>query len=307
MDADSRLAVAVDMGGTNMRVALVGASGRIQAAAKIPTLAARGPGQALERLVEAVRGLIGQAEAAGTAKKADIAGIGVGTPGPVDTRSGVIVSSPNLPGWHKVPVAETLRGALGLPVRHERDANAALLGEAWLGAARGHRDVILLTLGTGIGGSALVGGTLHHGRDGYAWELGHMTIDPDGPPCGCGNRGCLEAFASGTALRNRTGREGTEVFALAERGDPAALAAVRELGLSLGIGLANLANIFNPSAIVLGGGMAAAARLFWEPMIAEMRRRAFPVVTAGLEVVPAALGDDAGLLGAARLVFESAR
>ncbi len=305
MGSEARVALAVDMGGTHTRVGLVDTTGRVLALAKIPTLAALGPQQALSRLVQAAEGLLRAGGPAGGGRAGEIVGIGVGTPGPVDMRRGVIVSSPNLPGWRDVPVAEMLRSALGLPVCHERDANAALLGEAWLGAARGHRDVVLLTLGTGIGGSVLVGGELHHGRDGYAWECGHMTIDPDGPLCGCGNRGCLEAFASGTAIRNRTGREGSELFAAAARGEAAALEAVREVGVALGIGLASLANIFNPSLVVLGGGMAERGHLFWDAMIAEMRRRAFPAVTQGLEVVPALLGDRAGLLGAARLVFEA--
>lgn len=204
------------------------------------------------------------------------------------------------------PRDRSIPGARGLalPVRLERDANAILLGEAWRGAARGHRNAVLLTLGTGVGGALLVDGAVYRGRDGYAGELGHLTIDPDGPPCGCGNRGCLEAFASGTALRRRTGREGEAVFAAAEAGDADARAAVAEVGTALGIALAGLANVFNPSAVILGGGMVARAHLFWDAMLAEMRRRAFAPVTAGLEVLPARLGDDAGLLGAARLILE---
>lgn len=297
------VALGIDMGGTHSRVGLVDRQGRVLAAVKARTLAAEGPGAALDRLAEAARGLLAAREAEGRIHPGDVAGIGIGTPGPVDVHRGVILSSPNLPGWRDVPVAARLSEALGMPVRHERDANVALLAEAWLGAARGHRDVVLLTLGTGIGGSVLVGGALHHGRDGFAWECGHMTIDPDGPPCGCGNRGCLEAFASGTGLQRRTGREGPELFAAAAAGEAAALAAVREAGAYLGIGLASLANIFNPSLIVLGGGLAAQLPLFYEPMVAEMRRRAFAAVTEGLEVVPAALGDQSGILGAARLVL----
>lgn len=314
-------ALGIDLGGTHTRVGVVDAAGRLLASARIPTRAAEGPEAVIARVAEAARGLLGAGSGAGPAAPPGSAappgpgrvaprllGAGIGTPGPVDARRGVIVTTPNLPGWREVPVAALLARALGahgldLPVRHERDANLVLLGEAWRGAARGRRDAVLLTLGTGIGGAVLAGGALCRGRDGYAGELGHITIDPDGPPCGCGNRGCLEAFASGTALRRRTGREGAAVFAAAAAGDAADLAAVREVGAALGIGLAALANIFNPSAIVLGGGMLAGADLFWDAMLAEMRRRAFAPVTEGLEVVRARLGDAAGILGAARLVL----
>lgn len=309
-------ALGIDLGGTHTRVGVVDAAGRVLASTRIPTRAAEGPEAVIARVAEAAHGLLGPGSGAGPAALPGpgrvaprLLGAGIGTPGPVDTRRGVIVATPNLPGWREVPVAALLARALGtvgldLPVRHERDANLILLGEAWRGAARGRRDAVLLTLGTGIGGAVLADGALYRGRDGYAGELGHITIDPDGPPCGCGNRGCLEAFASGTALQRRTGREGAAVFAAAAAGDAASLAAVREVGAALGIGLAALANIFNPSAIVLGGGMVAGADLFWDAMLAEMRRRAFDPVTEGLEVVRATLGDAAGILGAARIFLD---
>lgn len=303
MQAENRHVLAIDMGGTHMRVGRVDAAGHILAQVKAPTLPAEGPAIVVHRLAETTRGLL--ATDHGGQDTGMIAGVGLATPGPVDTRRGVIITSPNLPGWREVPVADLLAAELGLPVRHMRDANAALLGEAWLGAAQGCRDAVLLTLGTGVGGGALIGGQLLTGRDGFAGEFGHLTIDPDGPPCGCGNRGCLEAFASGTAIRRRTGRAASEVFAAARQGEPAALAAVAEVAAALGTGLASLANAFNPSLIVLGGGMIAGWDLYHEGMLAEMRRRAFAAVTAGLEVVPARLGDDAGILGAAKLALDN--
>lgn len=299
MRTENRVALGIDLGGTHTRVAVVDAAGGILARVKAPTLAAGGPEATIRRLAEAAHGLM----ASHAGGPAACAGVGLATPGPVDAARGVIVTSPNLPGWREVPIADLLAAELGLPVRHARDANAALLGEAWLGAARGCRDVILLTLGTGIGGAALVGGEPLKGRDGFAGEFGHMAIDPDGPACGCGGRGCLEAIASGNAIRRRTGRDAGAVFRAAGRGETAALAVVAEAVQALGIGLANLANLFNPSRIVLGGGMTAGWMPFLERVVAEMRRHAFAAVSTGLEVVPARLGDEAGCLGAARLVL----
>lgn len=311
MGEDSRLTVGIDLGGTHARVAVVDAGGRILARRKEATRPEEGPQAVFRRLARAVRDLLaalpGAAEVRwGRAKDAAAAlvGVGLATPGPVDVRRGVIVTTPNLPDWREVPAAALLAAELGLPVRHLRDANAALLGEVWLGAARGCREVVLLTLGTGIGGAALVGGRLLSGRDGFAGEFGHLTVDPDGPACGCGNRGCLEALASGTAIRRRTGREAREVFAAARGGEPEALAVVSGVAGALGAGLAGLANAFNPERIVLGGGMVAEWDLFVPRAVEEMRRRAFAPVTAGLEVVPARLGDDAGVLGAAFAALE---
>lgn len=301
------LALGIDVGGTHMRVGVVDSAGNVLAGARAATLPERGPEDTVRRLAETACEALTRAGAvagpAGPAWPPALAGVGLATPGPVDAEKGVIVTTPNLPGWRDVPVARLLAGHLGLPVRLVRDSNAALLGEVWLGAARGCADVVLLTLGTGVGGAALVGGRLLTGRDGFAGEFGHMTIEPDGPRCGCGNAGCLEALASGTAVRRRTGRDAGEVFAAARDGEAWALAAVADLARFLGIGLVNVANAFNPALIVLGGGMMAGWDLFGDQAVAEMRRRAFAPVTAGLDVVPAALGDDAGLLGAARLAL----
>lgn len=296
------VAVGIDMGGTNVRVGVVDAAGNVMAVSKAPTRPEEGPAAVVGRVAGMVRDVLASPQVAGLARA--VAGVGLATPGPVDAGRGVIVTTPNMPGWRDVPVAGLLGAEIGLRVRHVRDANAALLGEAWLGAARGHRDVILLTLGTGVGGAALVGGGLLLGRDGFGGEFGHLTIDPDGPPCGCGNRGCLESFVSGSALRRRTGQDARVLFAAARQGDPDARAAVTQVAVSLGIGLASLANAFNPSVIVLGGGVMDGWDLLRERTIEEMCGRAFPPVTADLAVVPAGLGDVAGLLGAARLVLE---
>lgn len=300
MVSADRLALGIDMGGTNMRIAVVDNAGRVVAARRLPSRPELGPDDTVARMACAAREVI---DSLPPDRRTAVAAVGLATPGPVDTRRGVIVTTPNLPGWREVPVAAMLSIRLGLPVRHVRDANAALAGEVWLGAARGCGDVLLLTLGTGIGGAALAGGRLLTGRDGFAGEFGHITVDPDGPECGCGNRGCLEALASGSALRRRTGMEAGALFTAARSGDPEARAAVTAAARALGTGLAALANTFNPELIVVGGGMSAGWPLLEAETLAEMRRRAFAPVTAGLGVATARLGDNAGILGAARLAL----
>lgn len=285
----------IDLGGTHARIALIDGRGRLRAWEKRTGVAALGPAKAVEALADAVARLAVQAAAP--------AAVGLGMPGPLDLRRGVAVAPPNMPAWHGAPVLELLAHTFGLPVHLERDSNAALLGERWRGAARGRRHAVLLTLGTGIGGAALVNGRLLRGRDGLAGEFGHMTVDIGGPPCGCGNRGCLEAIASGTALRRRTGRDAAEVFAAARAGDPDARAAVADAARALGAGLAGLVNLLNPEAIVIGGGLLTARDLLWEPMLAEMERRALAPAAAGVAVVPARLGDAAGAYGAAYLAL----
>lgn len=291
----NRAVVGIDMGATNTRLGIVDRRGRILAESRMPTLADDDPEQVLARLADAVGEL--RNEVAG------VEAIGMGMPGPLDPARGVVLATPNMRGWEGTPAGPLLAAATGLPVYLDRDANVALLGEHWRGAARGYRDVILLTLGTGIGGSALVGGRLHHGHRGLAWEFGHMSMVPGGPLCGCGNSGCLEAMASGTALGKRTGTPAEDVFARAAAGDAEALAAVAEFGATLGRAAGSLINIFNPAAVILGGGMIAGRSLFWEPMLAAIKRHALAPALEGLAVKPAGLGEAAGVIGGARLAL----
>lgn len=297
MTGDKHAVVAgIDLGGTHARVGLIDRRGRLRGWDKLAGVAALGPGEATRHLAETIHRLAGQAGMAPVA-------VGLGMPGPLDLRRGIAVAPPNMPAWHGAPVIDLLARAGGLPVHLERDANTALLGERWHGAARGRRHVVLLTLGTGVGGAALVDGRLLRGRDGLAGEFGHMTVDVDGPPCGCGNPGCIEAIASGTALRRRTGREAVHVFAAARAGDSDARAAVADAARALGAGLANLVNLYNPEVAVIGGGMLAARDLLWDPMLAEMKKRALAPAAEGLAIVPAHLGDVAGVVGAAYLAL----
>lgn len=293
-----RLAIGIDMGATNCRLALVTPRGRVVAHTRLPTCGREGPGHTLARIAEAARLLAGGRP---------VDAVGLATPGPLDPSRGLILTPPNLPGWREVPAAAELSRLLSIPCFLLRDTWAALLGEAWRGAARRHGHVVLLTLGTGVGGAALVDGRLLGGRHGMGAEFGHMTLNPQGPECGCGNRGCLEALVSGTALRSLFGAEAPELARRARAGDPAAGAVFSHLALWLGSGLANLVNAFNPELILLGGGVVNVADLFWRQMLDEMRRRALAPLAAGIRVRPAALGEAAGPLGAALYAFRRGR
>lgn len=252
----------------------------------------------------------------------EVEGVGVGVPGLVD-RSGVLRFAPNLPGVADLPVREELEARLGVAVRVDNDATCAAWGERQAGAARGYDDVILVTLGTGIGGGIVAGGTLLRGAHGFAGEVGHTVIDPAGPPCPCGQRGCWERFASGSGL-GRLGQEaaaagraagvlaraggdpamvqGEHVTGAAASGDAEAQAVLADFGWWVALGLANLANVFDPQAFVLGGGLVEAGELLLGPV-----RTAFAsLLTAGqyrpaVDIVPASLGEHAGAIGAAHL------
>lgn len=312
-----RLVAGIDLGATNMRVGLVTAEGKVVASTRLDTRAQEGAERAMARLGEAIDGLLkavaggvaggraGGCSADGDTAGCELVGVGLGMPGPLRPVDGVAVAPPNMPAWHGARVADMLSTAIGVPVFLTRDSHAALLGEWWRGAASGCSYAAMLTLGTGVGGSAIVGGRIWPGRDGFSWEFGHMTVDVNGPVCGCGNRGCLEAIASGSGIARRTGRQGVEVFRAAREGEPEALRIVAEVAAALGAGLANVVNIINPEVIVIGGGMLVSRDLFWDTMIAEMRRRAFPPACDGLRVMPAVLGEEAGIIGAARLALDA--
>lgn len=258
----------------------------------------------------------------------DVAAIGVGIPSQVDFERGRSVSSVHLPLWD-VPVRDLLAERLGLPVYVDNDANLAALAEQRRGAAAGAEHVVMLTLGTGIGGGLVLGGRLYRGTSGAAAELGHMVVDPAGPPCpgACPNRGCLEALASGTAL-GRAGAEAAErapesalglaraagreitgalVTELAIAGDATARAVLEDVGRKLGVGIANLVNIFNPQVVVVGGGASAAGDLLLEPARAVVREQVLPPSRDEVRVERARFGDEAGMIGAALLALEEGR
>jgi glucokinase len=282
----------------------------------VPTPVGEGP--LLHTLAEVAAAVCGGAE---------LGGVGVGVPGLVDRR-GVLRFAPNLPGVTELPIKADLEAALGVPVRVDNDATCAAWGERQLGAAQGYDDVILATLGTGIGGGIVAGGRLHRGTNGFAGEIGHMVIDPDGPPCPCGQRGCWERFASGSGLGNvgrraaaegRAARvlelaggdpalvRGEHVTMAAAHGDREACAVLADFGWWVALGLVNLTNVFDPQAFVLGGGLIEVGDLLLEPV-----RAAFGRLLAGaahrpaVDILPASLGEHAGAIGAACL-FDDVR
>jgi glucokinase len=294
--------IGLDLGGTNLRAAAIDRSGAILQKIAGTTQFTAGREAVLDDMVAVIRNLEDQFGIAG------LAGVGVGVPGFILLKEGVITNSNNLAFLENFPIREEISRRLGKPVILENDANAAALGEKWIGAGRGVDDLVLLTLGTGIGGGVIIGGRALHGFLGMAGELGHITVVPNGNPCGCGNQGCLEKHASATAVvsmaRNlRLGENLTSlaVYEMAARGEPKARRIFAAMGESLGIALAMLVNTFNFPLYLLSGGMLPAWDLFAPAMLEEVQRRSFTYRTTETRIERATLGNLAGLYGAARL------
>ncbi len=305
----SPYSIGIDLGGTNLRAAAFDVSGRLldKFAGRTPTTA--GPEPVLAEMATAAAHLRDKFGAA------SLAGIGAGVPGNIDMAEGVVVAWNNVPGFNGYPMRAELSRRLDTAVYLENDANAAALGERWIGAGKGVDDLVMLTLGTGIGGGIISGGRVLHGFVGMAGELGHMTVVPNGNPCGCGNRGCLEKHASATAVGTLAGIVGLgagltarQVADLAEEGNAVARDIYRSAGEALGIALAALVNIFNFPLYLLGGGMAEGWDLFAPAMLAEVERRCLTyrstLKTHPTRIAKAGLGGDAGLYGAAYLPLQ---
>ena len=225
-------------------------------------------------------------------------GIGVGFGGPVDVERGVILRSHHVSAWDDFPLRETLRERFGTPVALDNDANAGALGEARFGAGQGHRHVLYVNVGTGIGAGVILDGRIYHGAHGLAGEIGHVTVERNGRLCDCGKRGCLEAYASGRAIG------GPEVTRAAAEGDPAALRRIDDTARWLAAGIGAAVNVLNPSAVVLGGGVSEAGELLLAPLRSHLEAELMPGMPAP-EVLPAALGYDAGVIGALALAIDA--
>ncbi|MGH9957680.1 MAG: ROK family protein [Pyrinomonadaceae bacterium] len=320
--ADSKnagLVFAADLGGTHLRAATVNENGKVQFRLKQNTPQAEKPDDIVRALVLAAHECQKQSKATGNRLQA----ISVVVPGTVDVREGVVVKAPNVPCLDGFRLSAALMSELKLPAILENDANAAAVGEMWQGAGRGRKTIVCVTLGTGLGGGIILDGKLWRGVDGSAAEIGHMCVDPfGGVACTCGSRGCLEVYASATAIVRMT-REARprypdsvlhtsenltseKIYCAGVRGDELALEVFRRMGVYLGIGLANLINILNPELIVIGGGVVNAWDLFEKHMHQQVAERAFPLPAARVKIVPAECGDDAGLIGAARVAFLAA-
>lgn len=233
--------------------------------------------------------------------------IGIGTPGPADLTGRVARVAINLADWREVPLADWLEAKTGRPTVVANDGNCAGLGEAWLGAGQQFRNLILLTLGTGVGGAVILNGELFTGPGGAAGELGLITLNPHGPTCNSGNRGSLEQYASIRAIRRRTGLEPAELGARAKAGDREALAFWQAYGRDLGAGLASLIYVLTPEAVVLGGGVCGSAKFFFPAVQNEIERRVLPSSREGLKLLGAKLGNQAGMVGAAKLAWQKIR
>ena len=305
--------IGVDLGGTNVKLGLVAADGRVIRRHGVPTEAHEGPEAVATRLCGAARELM---DGAGV-DAGGVGGVGVGSPGTIDVERGVVLFSPNLPGWHDIPLRRMIEDDLGMRCVVDNDANVAALAEQWVGVGRGASSLVLLTLGTGVGGGIVLDGRIWHGGGGVAGEVGHMSINPDGPLCGCGNHGCLEAYASATAMVRRL-REAVEAGApstLADRmdgltaklihraaleGDETARRNVEQTGRYLGVGVSNLMHILNPEVIAFSGGVTAAGPMLLAPLREEVERRTLEASRRGVRIGLAALPNNAGLIGAAR-------
>lgn len=305
------LVFAVDLGGTHLRVALVDDTGRILKQTKQETP----KGDSAESVVAA---LVDAAQQWEPHKQAVVAA-SIMVPGAVDSDNAVVLQSPNLPSLVNYALKAELEKRLGWPVFLENDANAAAVGEMWLGAARGCRDVVSVTLGTGVGGGVILDGKLWRGSHGSAGEIGHTAVDPfSGLKCKCGNTGCLEMFASATAIVRMTqenlslypqsqltndGLTAEKVYEAACSGDELALAIFGRVGTYLGIALANLINLLDPQVIVFAGGVVNGWDLFAEEMYRQVEERAFRTISQQVKIARAECDDNAGLLGAARLAL----
>jgi glucokinase len=300
----SEYSIGVDLGGTNLRAAAIDSQGKLldKIAGNTELQAGRDVVIAdMVQSIEALRGRLGEH---------NLRGVGIGLPGFILMEKGIIIGSNNMPQFDNYPVRDEIEKRLGAKVILENDANAAALGEKWMGAGREVDDLVLLTLGTGIGGGIIVGGRVLHGQLGMAAELGHLTVVPNGNPCGCGNRGCVEKHASATAIVAMArliglGHDLTaeDVFNLAMTGNERALAIFQSMGEALGVALATLINIFNFPLYLLSGGPLPAWNFFAPAMIAEVERRSFTYRHSPTRIEKATLGNEAGLYGAAYLPF----
>lgn len=313
--------VGVDLGGTKILAGVVGPTGEVCSRSKRKTRADKGADAVVERIVRCVLGSIEEAEV----PRERIKAVGVGAPGALDSGTGVIAEAPNL-GWRNIPLKRLLEEAIGLPVVIENDVNAGTWGEYRLGAGVGSRDLVGIFVGTGIGGGLILNGELYRGSKGKAGEIGHIKIDPEGPMCGCGQRGCLESLASRLAVQReyeiaaKKGKEST-VFESAggkassirsraiakgyESGDKVTVGILKRAAGRLADGVAAAAALLNPEMVVLGGGLIEALpEDFFEAVVKEVRRRTFEPSLADMRVSRALLGDDAVLLGAASIARE---
>jgi glucokinase len=310
------LALAVDLGGTWLRVALVGHDGTLVDSARVATPDNGRPASVIAAIAQLRQTLAGTRP---------VVGAGVAVPGPLNPATGVVFSPPNLVGWGDYPLAQRLAAQLGLPVWLNNDANLAALGEARFGAGQGYDPLVYLTVSTGVGGGIVLGGRIHVGANGLAGELGHVILQMGGPRCRAGHEGCLEALASGTAIAHRAAAvlasapasttiaryaapgepaSAADVASAAKAGDAVARGLFEDAGTALGLAIGGYLNVLDPARVVLGGGLTGSWNLWAPAMLAAVPRVAMAQEARVVDIVPAALGDKAGVLGAGAYAFE---
>jgi glucokinase len=314
-----RWVVGVDLGGTNIVVGLLPMEGgEVHGLRVVPTEAHRGAKFVVDRIIELVEGAIAEVIGQYGGDRSDLAGVGIGSPGPLNREAGMVINTPNL-GWRNFPLRDLIANALNLPATLDNDANCATYGEWWLGAGRDVDTLVGLTLGTGIGGGIVLGGEIYHGASDIAGEIGHMTIDSTGRRCNCGNYGCMEAYASGPAIALRA-TEGIEagaetiltemvdgdltritaatVYEGVVAGDAYSTEVMKDTAKFLGTGIASIINILNPEMVVIAGGVTRAGDHLFVPLRAEVRRRAFRSAEERCQIVSGTLPGTAGVVGA---------
>lgn len=314
----------LDLGGTNIKAGIIDANFHLIAHTSVPTEAGKGPDAVIENMAAAARSVAARANI----DMGEIAGIGIGAPGPLDLVKGIVLAAPNLPGWKNVPLRDRIQKLTGRPAILENDANAAAFGEFCAGAAAGDeiRDMVMLTLGTGVGSGIVVNGKLVHGAFNLAGEAGHMIVNPEGERDGCGTHGCLEIYgsASHTARRATEAVAGgaksslsallkagpgkitaKDVFQAAEQGDALANQIIDETAKYLGIACVNFCRILDPRMIVFAGGMTLAGDFLFDRIRAAFKRHSWTIVADRVEIVPATLGNDAGVIGAAAVAWDA--
>lgn len=298
----------LDIGGTKLAAGVVGLAGDVRSFVVESTHADEGPRRGLQRLFELGRLAVAEAQV----DWAQVGSIGIGCGGPLDAERGVLIAPPHLPGWRNVPVASLAEQEYGRPAALENDATAGAAGEHRYGAGAGTRHMVYLTISTGVGGGVVIDGRLYRGAGGNGGELGHVTVDCDGRPCrGCGRRGCLEAYVSGTSIAERAQERGmreataADVAAAAKAGDPVATGVWSETSDALACGLTSIVNLFEPELVVLGGGVVGGTG---EQLLGPVRRRvlaeSMPPAAAGVRIVQSDLGDRVGVVGAAAIAAE---
>ena len=316
-----KAAIGVDIGGGSIKLGLVSTTGKVLAREIFLTNSVSGREQLLHVLSQHIFNFIKIAHK----KHLKVMGVGIGAPGPIDVERGFVYFFPNIPGWKNTPLKNHLQKRLKLPVYVDNDANVMALAEFRFGAGRGAKNLIALTLGTGVGGGLVIDGKLFHGPHYSAAEIGHIVINEDGPACSCGSRGCIETYVGSgyfvreikkqlksgqkSILKQWSEKDRREITPLlvaqaAKSGDRFSNQIWKRTGEHLGNALTGLVNILNPEKIIMGGGIAQSGRLLFDPMVATLKKKAFPIAASSVKVVPAALGVDAGLIGAAALAFK---